>query len=101
MRLPLAFAVAALFATPAFAQEMTCTDFVALDEDARTAAVTEMEAGAQPQDSAGSTSQDQQTAEAREEPGALAVRIAEVCEADPEKTVMDARKEVATNLEAN
>ena len=101
MRLPLAIAAIALFATPALAQEMSCTDFIAMDLEARTAAVEAMEPLAQPQESAKSTSQDQQVTEARQEPDAVAVRIAEICERDSSMTVEDARKEAAENLQSN
>ena len=104
MRLPLAIGTLAALAvsTSALAQEMTCTDYNALDEGARVAAVTQMMEGAtDTQTSASGTSGDQQTTEARREPESVAVQIAEICADDPNKTVMEASREAATNRETN
>ena len=104
MRLPLAIAAAALFAVPAYAQDMSCADFTAMSVDEQVAAVTQMDGAStptQPQDTAGSTSQDNAQAEAQREPDAIAQQIRDICAEQPGYTMMQAAQEAATNRETN
>ena len=104
MRLPLAIAAVALFTAPAFAQDMSCADFTAMSVDEQVAAVAAMDGAStptQPQDTAGSTSQDNAVTEARREPDAIAQQIRDICGENPNYTAMEAAREAATNREAN